>query len=192
MAYGRAEERGGRLQRIGEGIGHLGDWNLFFATAAGSAATLVGLLFVATQLHIEVFKDPTNRWAALAQSTLTILSVIFLMALFFVMPIPNPSLHIRGDFTVIVVVLALWRTISSWLPVMKATGKGRGHRWVQSFWLLIVPLIWYAYLLRGAVQLIQEQSDGTLTVGFALLALFAISLRNAWRLVVAVAQEPAG
>jgi len=170
----------------------LGDWNLFFATAAGSAATLVGLLFVATQLHIEVFKDPTNRWAALAQSTLTILSVIFLMALFFVMPIPNPSLHIRGDFTVIVVVLALWRTISSWLPVMKATGKGRWHRLVQSFWLLIVPLIWYAYLLRGAVQLIQEQSDGTLTVGFALLALFAISLRNAWRLVVAVAQEPAG
>jgi len=26
----------------------MGDWNLFFATTAGSAATLVGLLFVAT------------------------------------------------------------------------------------------------------------------------------------------------
>jgi hypothetical protein len=170
----------------------LGDWNLFFATAAGSSATLVGLLFVATQLHIEVFKDPTNRWAALAQSTLTILSVIFILALFFVMPLPSPSLRIRGDFVVIVVVFSLWRTIGSWWPVVGMTGKGRGHQIIQSVWLLVVPLVWYAYLVRGGVQLIQEQPDGALTVATALLALFAIALRNAWRLVVAVAQEPAG
>ena len=170
----------------------MGDWNLFFATAAGSSATLVGLLFVATQLHIEVFKDPTNMWAALAQSTLTILSVLFIMALFFVIPLPTPELRIRGDFTVIVVVFSLWRTFGSWWPAMRKVGKGRGHQVVQSIWLLIVPLVWYAYLLRGAVQLIQGQSDGTLTVATALLALFAIALRNAWRLVVAVAQEPTG
>jgi len=42
----------------------MGDWNVFFATSAGSAATLVGLLFVATQLHLGVFADPKNRWAA--------------------------------------------------------------------------------------------------------------------------------
>lgn len=169
----------------------MGDWNLFFATAAGSAATLVGLLFVATQLHIEVFKEPTNRWAALAQSTLTILSTIFIMALFFVVPLPNPALRIRGDFIVIVVVFSLWRTVGSWWPVVRLA-KGRGHRIVQSFWLLIVPIVWYAYLIRGAVQLTQEQPDGTLTVATGLLALFAIALRNAWRLVVAVAQEPTG
>jgi hypothetical protein len=170
----------------------LGDWNLFFATAAGSSATLVGLLFVATQLHIEVFKDPTNMWAALAQSTLTILSVIFILALFFVVPLPSPELRIRGDFIVIVVVFGLWRTVESWWPVVRTMGKGRGHRIVQSLWLLIIPMIWLAYLLRGAAQLIQGQSDGTLTVATALLALFAIALRNAWRLVVAVAQEPTG
>jgi hypothetical protein len=56
----------------------MGDWNLFFATAAGTAATLLGLLFVATQLHVEVFTDPTNRWTALAQTTLTMLSGAFL------------------------------------------------------------------------------------------------------------------
>jgi hypothetical protein len=65
----------------------MGDWNVFFATSAGSAATLVGLLFVATQLHLGVFADPKNRWAALAQSTLTILSVNFALSLFFLMPI---------------------------------------------------------------------------------------------------------
>lgn len=168
----------------------VGDWNLFFATAAGSAATLVGLLFVATQLHIEVFKDPMNRWAALAQATLTILSVIFILALFFIVPLPNSSLRIRGEIIVIVVGFSLWRTIAGWWPVVRIAERGRRHRIVQSFWLLILPLIVYAYLVMGALELIQEQSDGTLTVGSALLALFAIALRNAWRLVVAVAQEP--
>ncbi len=38
----------------------MGDWNLFFATSAGSAATLLGLLFVAMQLHLDVYKDPQS------------------------------------------------------------------------------------------------------------------------------------
>jgi uncharacterized membrane protein len=82
----------------------LGDWNLFFATAAGSAATLVGLLFLATQLNLAIFKDPTNRWAALAQSSLTVLSLIFIVALFFL--IPALDLRARGDIIVIVVTFA--------------------------------------------------------------------------------------
>src|SRR5712691_1985979 len=64
----------------------MGDWNLFFATAAGSAATLVGLLFIATQLHLGVFADPKNRWVALGQSTLTILATAFVMSLAFLIP----------------------------------------------------------------------------------------------------------
>jgi hypothetical protein len=53
----------------------MGDWNLFFATSAGSAATLVGPLFVATQLHIGVFSDPKNRWASSTSSRMSLLSV---------------------------------------------------------------------------------------------------------------------
>jgi hypothetical protein len=167
----------------------LGDWNLFFATAAGSAATLVGLLFVATQLHIEVFKDPRNRWAALAQSTLTLFSVIFIVALFFL--VPQMGLRIHGELIEVVVVFALWRTISGWWPVVRIAEKGRRHRIEQSFWLLVIPILVYGYLAAGGVQQVEEQPDSTLTVASAFLALFAIALRNAWRLVVAVAQEPA-
>lgn len=167
----------------------MGDWNLFFATAAGSAATLVGLLFVATQLHIEVFKDPRNRWAALAQSTLTLFSVIFIVALFFL--VPQVGLRIHGELIEVVVVFALWRTISGWWPVVRIAEKGRRHRIEQSFWLLVIPILVYGYLATGGVQQIEELPDSTLTVASAFLALFAIALRNAWRLVVAVAQEPA-
>jgi hypothetical protein len=160
----------------------VGDWNLFFATSAGSAATLVGLLFVATQLHIDVFKDPNNRWAALAQSTLTILSTDFVLSLFFLMPGLSPRVH--GEVIVIVVAFVLWRTVRIWWPVVRLGEKGRRQRIAQSFWLLVLPFVVYGYLIVGAVQLLLGQSEALLTVGSAYLTLFAVALRNAWRLVV--------
>ena len=87
----------------------MGDWNLFFATASGTAATLVGLLFVASQLHVDVFADERNRWAALAQSTLTSLSVVFVVSLFFL--VPQVPLPVRGEITAVVMAVASWRLV---------------------------------------------------------------------------------
>src|SRR5216684_8652722 len=92
----------------------MGDWNVFFATTAGSAATLVGLLFVATQLHLGALADPKNRWAALAQSTLTILSIAFALSASFLIPMLSPQ--VRGEIILLVVVVPLWRSVRIWWP----------------------------------------------------------------------------
>ncbi len=97
----------------------MGDWNVFFATTAGSAATLVGLLFVATQLHLGALADPKNRWAALAQSTLTILSIAFALSASFLIPMLSPQ--VRGEIILLVVVVALWRSVRIWWPVVRLT-----------------------------------------------------------------------
>src|SRR5579872_901805 len=120
----------------------MGDWNLFFATSAGSAATLLGLLFVATQLHVEVIADQTSRWAALAQSTLSILSIVFGLSLLSL--IPGFSLRVRAEVISLVVVIALWRVLRTWWPVFRVTQEGRWHRLAQSVWLLIAPVAAYA------------------------------------------------
>lgn len=165
----------------------MGDWNLFFATSAGSAATLVGLLFVATQLHLDVFTNPKSRWSAVAQGTLTILAVNFALSLFFLMPIL--SLQVRGEVIVVVVAFALWRSIRLWWPVVRLGHAGRRHRLTQSFWLLVLPVIAYLYLLFGAVGLLRGDTYAIITVAGAFLTLFAIALRNAWRLAVDAASE---
>jgi hypothetical protein len=165
----------------------MGDWNLFFATTAGSAATLVGLLFVATQLHLGVFADPKNRWAALAQSTLTILSLAFTLSLTFVIPGLDPQL--RGEICVLIVAFVVWRTVRIWWPVVRLGESGRRHRLTQSLSLLILPFAVYVYLLTGAVELLRGDRTGTYNVGGALVSLFAVALRNAWRLVVNVEQD---
>ena len=165
----------------------MGDWNLFFATTAGSAATLVGLLFVASQLHVDVFTDARTRWAALAQSTLTTLSVAFVVSLFYLVPLL--PLQFRGEITTLVIAVALYRAFRIWWPVVRLGEQGRGHRIAQSFWLLVVPLIGYAYLLFGAVQLMMGHADALVNLAGAFLVLFFIALRNAWRLVVSVGLE---
>jgi len=165
----------------------MGDWNVFFATTAGSAATLVGLLFVATQLHLGALADPKNRWAALAQSTLTILSIAFALSASFLIPMLSPQ--VRGEIILLVVVVALWRSVRIWWPVVRLTETGRGHRFWQSFWLLLLPVVIYAYLLFGAVGFLRGDTTAVFDVGGAMLSLFAVALRNAWRLVVNVERE---
>ncbi|HUY73104.1 MAG TPA: hypothetical protein VMW11_01175 [Candidatus Dormibacteraeota bacterium] len=166
----------------------MGDWNLFFATSGGSAATLLGLIFVATQLHVGVFADQANRWAALAQSTLSILSIVFGLSLVSLMP--GLSLQLHGEIIVLVVVVALWRVFKTWWPVFRITEQGGWHRVAQSFWLLIVPVLAYIYLLVGAVELLLGDPTAYLVVAGAFMSLFAVALRNAWRLVVSVERKP--
>lgn len=166
----------------------LGDWNLFFATSGGSAATLLGLIFVATQLHVGVFADPANRWAALAQSTLSILSIVFGLSLVALMP--GLSLQLHGEIIVLVVVIALWRVFKTWWPVFRITEAGGRQRVAQSFWLLIVPVLAYVYLLVGAIELLLGDATAYVVVAGAFMSLFAVALRNAWRLVVAVERKP--
>lgn len=168
-------------------IAKVGDWNLFFGTTAASAATLVGLLFVATQLHMDVFTDPKSRWAALAQSTLTILAVDFALSLFMIMP--GLALPVRGQVILVIVLFGLYRSVRIWWPVVRVTEHGRRHRIAQSFWLLFFPLLAYAYLASGGVGLWRNDASAILNVGAALLTLFGIALRNAWRLAVQTQAE---
>ena len=165
----------------------MGDWNLFFATTAGSAATLVGLLFVATQLHIGVFSDPKNRWAALAQSTLTILATAFALSLSFLIPALNTQ--VRGEIILGGAAVAIWRGIRIWWPVFRLRDRDRRHLLVQSFWLLLLPFVVYAYLVTGGVGLLRGDTTAIYNVSGALLSMFVLALRNTWRLVVNVEQE---
>jgi hypothetical protein len=165
------------------------DWTAFFATAGGSSATLAGLIFVATQLHEEAFADPANRWTALAQSTLTLLSSSLGLSLAFL--IPTLPIRVRAELAISLVALMLWRTIRVWLPVVRLGERGRWRRFEQSFWLLLLPIAAALYLLVGGVQLLSgDQADGLITVAGAILSVFAISLRNSWRLVSAAARRP--
>ena len=122
----------------------------FFAVSAGAAATLVGLLFVAVQIVPPlVSSGPIGRRHAMARSTFTIFGVIFGLSLYFLAP--GASLKARATAAIIASAAGSIRAVRTWLPVWQDKLEGRiEFRLWQTAWLLLGPVLAYAYLIARA------------------------------------------
>ncbi len=160
------------------------DWTNFYLASAGAAATLVGLLFIAVQFNIDLFKEKQgNRWRAIARSTFAIFSLLFLLPmLFLIRLIDTPG---RGVVAGLVAGVGIVRSISTWLPVWRSLPHQRFQQLWQTVWLLIGPVLAFLALGRAAFSLFQgDQSPGILgAIAFIQVGLFAIALRNSWNLL---------
>ncbi len=166
------------------------DWTSFYVAAAGAAATLVGLLFIAVQFNIDTFtQDPGNRWRAIARSTFAIYTLLFLLPMVFL--IPAVDSQGRGYAALLIAGFGTFRSIATWLPVWRSPLPKRVQQLWQTAWLLIGPVVSYLLLAREAFFLLQgDQSNNTLgSVALVEIGLFAIALRNSWNLLVEVTYE---
>jgi hypothetical protein len=112
---------------------YLQQWHPFFTTMVVTAATLMGLIFLAVSLHIELFKQTQSRepkqiaW----QTFVNFLTVIFVGVLFLIPgmspPVFGVMLAILGLAGTIIVVrrwvraaghLPLGRALIAFIPVM--------------------------------------------------------------------------
>ncbi len=162
------------------------DLNVFYTALAGATGTLLGLLFVAVQPHIDLlFRDPPGRWKALAISTFNLYALILVMALFAFIPPFRPVSLIVGP------LLGIWRQLRTWLPVWRLTTTGRTERLRETFWLLVAPVLVFAVLIYSAGQLLRGIGGAPTEAGIAacFIMLLAIVLRNSWRLLVEIPSE---
>ncbi len=168
------------------------DWNIFYSVSAGASATLLGLLFVATQMHIGTLTaDRGGRWRALADSTFSNYILLFIMSLLLLFPASDD----RVDGAVILWVsgAGIYRLILAWAPVWRGVFKGRREKVIEILWWLASPLITYIALgdlgfemLRRGMLLGLQQ-----VIGYCVVGLFGIVLRNSWRLLVEMSSEEA-
>ena len=158
----------------------------FYEVCAGSAATLVGLLFVAVQI------GPALRTAgtvsprhAIARSTFTVFSTIVILSLLYI--VPQMPEHFRAIVTIAAGVVGISRSVRTWIPVWRDKFAGRiEFRLWQTAWLLVAPVVTYGLLGWGAIRQLQMGAKHVLAVntGFAFVVLFVIGLRNSWNLLV--------
>ncbi len=160
------------------------DWTSFYIASAGAAATLVGLLFIAVQFNTDSFQeDPGNRWRAIARSTFAIYALLFLLPMFFLIPLVDT--WGRGITVGLIAGLGIVRSTSTWIPVWRSRPPQRFRQLWQTFWLLVGPVICYVGLGSLAVSLLHgNQSEGVLgSIALIQVALFVIALRNSWNLL---------
>ncbi len=107
------------------------------------------------------------------------------MALFTFIPI------LRTQTLLVASLLGVWRQLSSWLPVWQLTTSRRFERLREIFWMLVSPVLIYAWLIYSASQLQQGKGpEGTeANIAVAFIILMVIMLRNSWRLLVEIPSE---
>jgi hypothetical protein len=165
------------------------DWTPFLVTVSAAAATLAGLLFVAVQLNIDALVNRTgSRWFAVARSTYTMYTLLLLVPLVLVLPGTDPNA--TASVLILAAVAGGYGAIRTWFPVWRGFIHHQERLW-QSFWLLFSPLSLYVLLGWNGYQLFNaaDPKSALRFIGYILIALFSIALRNSWRILVEVSIE---
>jgi hypothetical protein len=134
-------------------------WQGFFSMAGTAAATLVGLLFVAVSLHLDLFSDDRERQTRIsAQQTLTNFFNVLVLALLF--NIPDWTTSLIGKGTMFVGGVSFFRAI--WMLIKHAHGG-----WSKLLGLPLVSRSYLTFLLRQV--LFPIAAYGFITVAGAML-----------------------
>ena len=164
------------------------DWTTFFLCAAGAAATLMGLLFVGVQFHIDRLMTDV-RWQATARSTFFM--YVFLFILPFVLLMPTLDNSERSIVLFCMAAFGVLRAERSWRPVWRSQQQRRTERLWQTAWLLVGPLAIYLSVAELALELNSAtQTDGIYTgLAWTMVGFFLVVLRNSWNLLFEIEAE---
>ncbi len=164
----------------------LAEWQSFYMIIGTAAATLTGLMFVATslvvgaQLHL-----PTLNAGIDAFNTPTVVHFGAVLLIAGVLSVPWSSFagirFVLGAFGLamviyLVVILRRMRRITHYQPPLRD--------WL---WYVVFPLIAYVVLLAAAMALPAAPATALYVLAAALLVLLFIGIRNAWDLVTFLA-----
>jgi hypothetical protein len=163
----------------------------FYGASAGAAAALLGLLFVAMQIQPDRLPPALRRRReALAQSTFSIYTHLFLTALLFLIPgLPGQT---QAWVVLAGATLGIFRAVRTWIPVWRGIARDAPHRLLQTVWVLVGPLVCYALLIYFSATaatspgpaVLPQESTGVF------IGLFFVVIRNTWSLLMEGATSP--
>jgi Na+/H+ antiporter NhaD/arsenite permease-like protein len=160
-------------------------WDTFAVIVGGAAAALLGLLFIAISIRLNVVagsKELRNRSA----ETLVLFGIVLLLAV--LLAIPGQTHRILG-FEVI--ALALLGGVALYLLDWRA-GTGRGQQPIGRVLEMISPnTVTTVLLLVAGMLLVFKVDAGMYVLVGPVLAAFVGGLTSAWLFMTRVEDQPA-
>jgi hypothetical protein len=166
--------------------GHLESWHDFYLMVGGGSAALTGLLFVIVSLGPHVVagqRRPGVR--AFISPVATHFTYAFVIAA--LMLAPGLSSETIGWSLIVAglggIVYMIWTRVSQrWRENNLSTLD-----WV---WFVAMPHVCFALLFASGIGILKHSPLGLDAVGIAAILLIITGIRNAWDLVLWVAQQP--
>lgn len=152
------------------------EWQPFYSTIAGVTATLLGLLFVAISLNMDVFSGENMHYRRLARLTLG--KFLYLLVISLVCVIPSQGGHGFVITTVIMCITGIWDTIAY-------IRNSRKQIDTPIFGAHYFPLLTYFAMIAFAVLLlVRSDSDWLYWFAASVIVMLISATRNAWDLMV--------
>jgi len=148
----------------------------------GTAATILGLLFVALSLNLDVINREENaHLRALAVQSFTCLVSILFTAFVFLIPEADP-IGIGIAFVMIGLVGAL-RAVQQFIAARKSRTDALG---ISSFWRFVVPVLCFLGFISVGILVIQGDVRALNWLVGAIIFLIISATRSSWDLLVRV------
>ena len=167
----------------------LGHWQTFYVLTGTASATLIGLIFIAASLGASMVTPET---AASVHVWVTPTVIHFGSALFIAVFLTVPTL----TSTSLGIILALAGLIGLWYAILiglKMWRESRKHSAPMSnsdwFWYLVLPAISYLSSVVGGIVSAFGREEGLDLIAFGIIALLVLGVRNAWDLMLWIAQN---
>lgn len=164
----------------------LASWHDFYVTMGTSAASLIGLLFVALSINLDAITGGSrDDLRAFAEQAFNSFSVVLLIAVGFLIPSNDPSS--LGVAYLLLATIAgvrmLRRTPAIW------RGRQRGQLDSALFWRFILPLGAVLGLVAAAIGFLVNQPSALYWLVFVIIGLLMSAARSSWDLLVKVGED---
>ena len=156
------------------------DWETFYLLAGTAAATLIGLLFIAVSIHIEIFnRQPYSHLSHFAALTFNCFFYVLLISILFLIPNQSPlgvgiPLVVLGGLTTI-------NAIIQQRASRKVQFRSEGARLASRFNVPILTL--FGLTVIGVLVILKYAWSFYFLVAVIIL-LLGSAAQNAWALLV--------
>ncbi len=159
-------------------------WESFYVIVGSSAGALIGLQFVVLTLITEagILRGSGDTLAAFGSP-----NVVHFCAALLVSAIFSAPWHDLGPPGVAIAVAGVCGFVYS-VTVLRRALRQRDYKPVLEDWIwhAALPMIAYAALFHGGIQLVRNSADTLFIVGGSALLLVVIGIHNAWDTVTYV------
>jgi hypothetical protein len=166
-----------------ESAPHLEAWHDVYVMLGTSSAALIGLLFVATSLHLdEIAKNISYRKRALNNSYM----LIFTLVEAAIILTPQPAALLCGSLVVANLVIAWVPVKNTYLYAYKNRDVGRRGGW--AIWRGIAFISSLACGIAGSLVTLLSVNVGLYIVTASYVALLVIVALNSWSVMFGIGQ----
>jgi len=161
-------------------------WHDFYVTMGTASASLIGLLFVALSLNLDVITgESRDDLRAFAEQAFNSFSSVLLIAVFFLIPEHSPAT--LGDMYLLLGVVAGYRMLRGAPAVWRSRHRDRLGE--AAFWRFVLPAAALLGLVAAGLGLLRGQPDALYWLVAVIIGLLMSAARSSWDLLVKVGEE---